>query len=125
MPWGAVRSATQLTAIDTTEQFFDEEPVQGSPIFFDDARQIHARVVLDFPASGAVDALVSVYPSIAATPDFDSEPFLRRRIPGVDGTVKSFSFVMTGVFQFRVGVMLAETGTALDSADLSYRVGRV
>lgn len=112
MAWGSETSATQLTNI-TTEQFFDEEP-QLNP------RELaHVEIEVDFPTSPTDDAIVAVYGSLDGT-NWDDTPLMEFTIDnGTDPN--QVSFVVMGIYQFRVGVRRSGTTDTLTSADMDYR----
>ena len=112
MAWGAKITATQLTAI-TTEQFFDQVPTL-SP-----REGAHCRVAVDFPATPTDDAVIAVYGSLDGT-SWSATP-LMVLVLDKDLDPNSIDFLVTGVYQFRVGVTRSGSTDTLTSADLAFR----
>ena len=112
MVWGAKISATQLTAI-TSEQFFDQAPTL-SP-----RESAHCRVAVDFPASPTDDAVIAVYGSLDGTA-WSATP-LMVLVLDKDVDPNSIDFLVTGVYQFRVGVRRSGSTDTLTSADFAFR----
>jgi hypothetical protein len=95
MAWGAKTNAAQLTAI-TTEQLFDQTPTLNQ------RESAHCRVEVDFPASPTDDAVTSVYGSLDGTA-WSATP-LMVLVLDKDVDPNSIDFIVTGVYQFRVGI---------------------
>lgn len=114
MAWGSKTSATQLTSI-TTEEFFDETPTLNP-------REIaHCEVTVDFPSSPTDNAVVSVYGTLDdSTEDWDDTPLMEFAI-GNDSDPNKVSFIISGLYKFRVGVQRDGSTDTLTSADFSYR----
>ena len=112
MAWGAKISATQLTGI-TTEQFFDQTPTLYP------RESAHCHVQADFPVSPTDDAVISVYGSLDGTA-WSATP-LMVLVLDKDVDPNSIDFLVTSVYQFRVGVKRSGATDTLTSADLSFR----
>jgi len=95
MAWGAKTTATQLTAI-TTEQFFDQAPTLNP------RESAHCQIQVDFPATPTDDAVISVYGSLDGTA-WSATP-LMVLVLDKDVDPNSIDFLVTGVYQFRVGM---------------------
>ena len=111
MAWGAKTTATQLTSI-TTEQLFDQSPTLNP------RESAHCRVEVDFPTTPTDDAVISVYGSLDGTA-WSATP-LMSLVLEKDTDPNSIDFVVTGVYQFRVGVKRSGTTDTLTSADLAF-----
>ena len=112
MAWGSKITARQLTSI-TTEQVFDQAPTLNP------RESAHCRVVVDFPASPTDDAVISVYGSLDGTA-WSATP-LMALVLDKDIDPNSIDFIVTGVYQFRVGVKRSGSTDTLASADLAFR----
>jgi hypothetical protein len=112
MAWGSKIAATQLTSI-TTEQVFDRAPTLAP------RESAHCRVAVDFPASPTDDAVISVYGSLDGTA-WSATP-LMALVLDKDVDPNSIDFIVTGVYQFRIGVKRSGTTDTLASADLAFR----
>src|ERR671911_730271 len=95
MAWGAKINATQVTAI-TTEQFFDQTPTLNP------RESAHCHIQVDFPATPTDDAVISVYGSLDGTA-WSATP-LMALVLDKDVDPNSIDFIVTGVYQFRIGV---------------------
>lgn len=112
MAWGAEDDATQLTSI-TTEQFFDDTPTLTP------GEVHHVRVEVDFPTSPTDNAIVAVYGSLDGT-NWDDTPLLEFEIDNATDP-NQVSFVVSGIYQYRVGVRRNGTTDTITSADMSRR----
>lgn len=114
MAWGAKTNATQLTNI-TTEQFFDQTPTLTP------GETLHCEVEADFPVSPTDNLVVSVYGTLdAASENWDDTPTLQFEIDnGIDPN--KVSFLISGVYKFRIGVKRSGTTDTITSADFSFR----
>jgi len=119
MAWGAKTSATQLTSISNTEQFFDQTPTLNP-------REIaHCEVEANFVTSPTDDMEVNVYATLdASTPNWDDTPIMSFVI---DNSIdpNKVSFQIMGVYKFRIGVKSTGTTDTHTSADFSYRLDGV
>lgn len=115
MAWGSKTSATQLTSITTTEQFFDETP-QLNP-----RETAHVEVEVDFQSTPTDGVVVSVYGTLDATSEsWDDEPLMQFKVD--EGTdPNKVSFLVSGVYKFRVGVAASDGADTHTSADMSFR----
>lgn len=118
MAWGADTASTQLTNV-TTEQFFSQTP-QLNP-----GELAHCQVDVNFPVSPTDDAVIAVYGTLDATAEnWDDTPILEFIIDnGTDPSAKSF--LVSGVYKFRVGVRRSGSTDTITSADMSHRVNGV
>jgi len=116
MSWSSESSATQLTGVTDTEQFFDVTP-QLNP-----GEMARVQVEANPPASPTDALVVNVYGTLDGT-NWDDEPILRREIPN-DKDPNQVSFPIIGVYQFRVGVKSSGTTDSF-TADMSYRTDGV
>ena len=112
MAWGSKIIATHPTSI-TTEQVFDQAPTLNP------RESAHYRVEVDFPASPTDDAVISVYGCLNGTAWFATA--LMALVLDKDVDPNSIDFIVTGVYQFRVGVKRSGTTDTLASADLAFR----
>ena len=115
MAWGADTASTQLTSI-TTEQFFSQTP-QLNP-----GESAQCQVTCDFPTSPTDHCLIRVYATLDdAAEVWDVSPFLESFLAN-DDDPNRVSFVVSGVYKFRVGVQRTGSTDALTSADMSHRL---
>ncbi len=114
MAWGSKTNATQLTNI-TTEQFFSETP-QLNP------RELcHCEVEYNPVASPTDNLVVSVYGTLDATSEnWDDTPLMEFEIDNAIDPNK-VSFVVMGIYKFRIGVKRSGSTDTITSADFSYR----
>lgn len=118
MAWGNKTSATQLTSI-TTEQFFDVTPPLNP------RERAHCEVEFNPPSTPTDDLVVSVYNTLdASSENWDDTPFMQFTISKAIDPNKA-SFIVEGVYKFRVGVKRSGSTDTITSADLSYRVDGV
>lgn len=115
MAWGSDIASTQLTSI-TTEQFFSQTP-QLNP-----GESAHCQVDVNFPTTPTDNALVAVYATLDdSSENWDDTPLFEFSIDnGIDPN--AVSFVVSGVYKFRVGVRRDGTTDTIPSADMSHRV---
>ena len=116
MAWGNDTAATQLTSI-TTEQFFTTIP-QLNP-----GETAHVQVEFEGQVSTPTDgAIVSVYTTLdASSEDWDELAFMSFLIDLADEGL-DVSFLVSGVYKFRVGVQRDGSTDTLVSADMNSRV---
>ena len=118
MTWGADIAAAQLTSI-TTEQFFSTTP-QLNP-----GETAHLQVTVDFPTTPTDNAIMSVYTTLDDTSeDWDEIAFMSFTIDNAEDT-SDVSFLVSGVYKFRVGVQRDGSTDTLTSADMNSRVDGV
>lgn len=118
MAWGSKTNATQLTSI-TTIQYFDVE------VALDPGETAHVQVEVNFPTTPTDDAIVSVEGTLDDTSeewDLTSYTELRTNRATDPNRV---SFLVSGIYRFRVGVRRSGTTDTLTSADLSYRLNGI
>lgn len=116
MAWDSKTNATQLTSINATEQFFSTKPT------LQPNQAAHCQVTIDFPTTPADDATVSVYATLDDT-TYDTTPYMTMRVSkATDNNI--VSFIVQGVYQFRVGVK-GTSGMTITDADMSYRIASV
>jgi hypothetical protein len=114
MAWGSDTAATQLTGI-TTEQFFDQVPTLNP------RETAHVQVSVDFPGSPTDHAIVAVYTTLDdASEVWDLIPMMEFLIENTTDPNR-ISFLVTGVYKFRVGVRRSGSTDTITSADLSLR----
>ena len=119
MAWGSKTSATQLTAITTTEKFFDQTPTLNP------YEVAHVEVEANPPATPTDDLTVSVYGTLdAATESWDETPIMQFNIDKDLADPNKASFLVSGVYKFRVGVVV-DGSTDTYVADMSYRTNGV
>jgi len=113
--WGSKTSATQLTSI-TTEQFFSETPT------IEPNQEVHCVVDADFPTTPTDHLIVSVYATLDDTAEaWDDTPITQFQIDnGTDPN--QVSFVLGGIYKFRIGVSRSGSTDTITSADFSYRI---
>lgn len=118
MAWGADTASTQLTSI-TTEVFFSQTP-QLNP-----GESAHCQVEVNFPTTPTDDAIVAVYGTLDTTSEnWDDTPLMEFTLSNaIDPNARSF--VISGVYKFRVGVRRTGTTDTLTSADMSHRVNGI
>lgn len=118
MAWASEITATQLTNI-TTEQFFSYGG--STKVTLNPCEECVIQLECNFPGSPTDHLVVSVY----ATPDdssevWDIEPFLTFVLVNTPDPNR-LSFVVSGVYAFRVGVKRTGTTDTITSADSSHR----
>ena len=117
MAWGSDTAATQLTSI-TTEQFFNQVPTLNP------RETAHVQVSVDFPSSPTDHAIVAVYTTLDDTSEvWDLIPMMEFLIENTTDPNR-ISFLVTGVYKFRVGVRSSGSTDTITSADLSLPQGR-
>jgi hypothetical protein len=118
MAWGSDTASTQLTTV-TTEQFFSQTPTLNP------GETAHCQITGN--SSGTTDNLrVSVYATLdASTEVWDTVPLYSFVIDCTDGGNNIASFVVSGVYKFRVGVQRDAGSTDSFTADMSHRVDGV
>ena len=117
MAWGSDTAATQLTGI-TTEQFFNQVPTLNP------RETAHVQVSVDFPSSPTDHLLVAVYTTLDDTSEvWDIIPMMEFLIENTTDPNR-ISFLVTGVYKFRVGVRRSGSTDTITSADLSLPQGR-
>lgn len=116
MAWGSKDTATQLTSI-TTEQFFDDKPQ------LDPGEVCHVQIGCDFPSSPTDNLIVACYATLDDT-TYDTVPFLEFEIDNATDQ-PDVSFVVQGVYQFKVGVRRNGTTDTITSADMGHRLDGV
>ena len=114
MAWGSDTAATQLSSI-TTEQFFDQVATLNP------RETAHLQVSVDFPASPTDHAIIAVYTTLDDTSEmWDLIPMMEFLIENTTDPNR-ISFLVTGVYRFRVGVRRSGSTDTITSADLSLR----
>ena len=109
----ANQTATQLTSITNTEQFFDSIPL------LDVYEGCVVQIDIDFVVSPTDDMVVSIYVRQDGT-NYDIVPFLQFTVD--KGTDPSrISFVIRDVYEFRVGVKASGATDTHTSADMDSR----
>ena len=117
MAWASEVAATQLTSI-TTEQFFS---FGGSTnVTLNPGETAHIEVDVNFPTTPTDHCNVKVYGSLDAGTDYDDTPFIQFQIDkGTDPN--QASFLVSGVYSFRVGVSRSGSTDTITSADSRHR----
>jgi hypothetical protein len=114
MAWGSDTAATQLMSI-TSEQFFNQVPTLNP------RETAHCQVSIDFPSSPTDHAIVAVYTTLDDTSEvWDLIPMREFLIENTTDPNR-ISFLVTGVYKFRVGVWRSGSTDTITSADLSLR----
>lgn len=118
MAWGSKTTSTQLTSI-TTEQFFSQTPTLNP------GETHHVEVEVNFPATPTDDAIVKVYGTLdASSENWDDTPIMQFRIDnGIDPN--KLSFLISGIYKYRIGVQRSGSTDTLTSADMAYRADGV
>ena len=116
MAWGAKdTSATLLTSIVGTEQFFNVFP-QLTP-----GELIHCEVELDSVGSPTSELRVNVYGTLDdSTENWDDTPLMSFVIANAPDPNK-VSFSMSNIYKFRIGVIREGGSDTITSADFSFR----
>lgn len=119
MAWGSDTTATQLTSIGTTEQFFS---FGGSTkITLNPGEEIHIQLAADFPASPTDQLRVAIYTTLDDTSEvWDLVPYQTFDI-GNNVDPNRISCVVGDIYAFRIGVKSSGTTDTITSADASYR----
>ena len=122
MTWGSKTSATQLTSI-TSEQFFSFGGT--SWIYLNPGESAHIIVKYNPVGSPTDHLIVAVYPTLdASTQTSDTTPYMEFTID--KGTDPNYaSFIVTGLYGFRIGVRRSGTTDTITDADCSYRTDGV
>jgi hypothetical protein len=114
MAWGSDTAATQLSSI-TTEQFFDQVPTLNP------RETAHLQISIDFPGSPTDHAIVAVYTTLDDTSEvFDLIPMMEFLLENTTDPNR-ISFLVTGIYTFRIGVRRSGSTDTITSADLSLR----
>jgi hypothetical protein len=114
MAWGSKQTATQLTNI-TTEQFFDVVP-QLNP-----RETAHCQVAVNFPGSPTDHALIAVYTTLDDSGEvWDVVPMMEFLLENTTDP-NGITFLVTGVYKFRVGVRRDGSTDTLTSAAMGIR----
>jgi hypothetical protein len=99
----------------TTEQFFNQVPTLNP------RETAHVQVSVDFPASPTDHAIIAVYTTLDDTSEvWDLIPMMEFLIENTTDPNR-ISFLVTGVYKFRVGVRRSGSTDTITSADLSLR----
>lgn len=115
MAWGSKTTATQLTTITDTEQFFDQTPTLNP------GETAHVQIDFDPVASPTDDLEVNVYGTLDdSTPSWDDVPMMSF-IMDKDTDPNTAGFIVAGVYKFRVGVAATGTTDSHTSADMAFR----
>ena len=119
MAWGSKTAATQLTGIGTTEQFFNQTPTLNP------GETAHVEVDFNPPASPTSNLQVSVYGTLdASSENWDDTPLMQFTIANSPDPNK-LSFLVSGVYKFRVGVIRSGGSNTDLVADMAYRLDGV
>lgn len=112
MAWSAKTAATTLTAI-TAEQLFDQTPTLNP------RESAHCRVEVTFPAGPVDDAVIAVYGGLDGS-SWATTPIMSL-VVDKDASPNAIDFIVSGVYQFRIGVRRSGSTTTLTSASLAFR----
>jgi hypothetical protein len=105
---------TDVSSI-TTEQFFDQVPTLNP------RETAHLQVSVDFPVSPTDHAIVTVYTTLDDSSEvWDLIPMMEFLLENA-ADPNRISFLVTGVYKFRVGVRRSGSTDTIASADLSLR----
>jgi len=116
MAWGSKVDATQLTNI-TTEQFFSFGG--SSNLSLNPGETMHVIVDFNPPGSPTDHLVVSVYGSVDGS-NYDDTAFIQFYIDKATDPNQA-SFLVSGLYNFRIGVKRSGTTDTITSADCSYR----
>ncbi len=114
--WGADTALTTQTAIDNvTEEFLGTIDLAAG-------LQAHIQLEVDNEAGSVTDDLIiSIYSTLDDTSeDFDDEPFMQFTITPSGIALERHSFVVSGIYKFRIGAL--SSGTDDYTAGGDYRV---
>lgn len=119
MAWSSKTTSTQLTSISNTEQFFSQTPTSTPRELY------HVEVDVNFVVTPTDDMIVAVYTTLdASSENWDDTPFMEFVIDkGTDPNKRSF--LITGVYKFRVGVRASGATDTHTSADMAFREDNV
>ena len=118
MAWGSKVSATQLTSI-TTEQFFS---FGGSTVIpLNPGETAKVQVTADFPTTPTDHAVVAIYGTLDDSSEtWDLVPHIEFLIDkALDPSI--VSFLVSGLYRFRIGIRRSGTTDTITDADCSYR----
>lgn len=119
MAWGSKTNSTQLTSITNTEQFFSQTPTLNP------GEVAHVQVDVDFVGSPTDNMIISVYTTLDdSSENWDDTPFMIFELDN-DTDPNAVSFLVHGVYKFRVGVKASGATDTHTSADMSHRVDGV
>ena len=119
MAWGAKDAATQLTAITTAEKFFDDL------VSLNPGETAHVEVEANPPATPTDHLKVSVYGTLDTTTEsWDETAIMSFTIDKDLADPNKASFLVSGVFKFRVGVVV-DGATDTYVADMNHRVNGI
>jgi len=109
-----VGAGAVLTGI-TTEQFFNQVPTLNP------RETAHVQVSFDFPSSPTDHAIIAVYTTLDDSSEvWDLIPMMEFLLENTTDPNR-ISFLVTGVYKFRVGVRRSGSTDTITSADLSLR----
>ena len=118
MAWSSKTTSTQLTNV-TTEQFFSQTPTLNP------GETAHIEVEYNPVATPTDNLVVAVYGTLdAATENWDETPILEFEIDNATDPNKA-SFLVSGVYKFRVGARRSGTTDTITSAEMAHRLDGV
>lgn len=118
MAWSSITNATQLTSV-TTEAFF------STLITLLPGELAHCQVDVNFPGTPTDDAIVAVYGTLDDTSEnWDDSPVMELTITN-DQDPHAVSFLVEGLYKFRVGLRRSGTTDTLTSGDMASRINGV
>lgn len=112
MAWGTEQS-TALGTVTDTEEF-------TANITLNPGESAHCEVNVDFPTTPTDNAVVSVYGSLDAGTDYDDTPLLSFEIDNATDP-NQLSFLVHGVYSFRIGVKASGATDTLTTVDVRWR----
>lgn len=119
MAWGSDTSATQLTTIGTSEQFFS---FGGSTkITLNPGEEAVIQISADFVSSPTDRLVVSIYGTLDDSSEvWDIEPVMTMLLSNALDPNR-FTIVVGNLYAFRIGTKSSGTTDTITSADASYR----
>jgi hypothetical protein len=122
MSWGNKTTATQLTSI-TTEQFFSFGG--SSYVYLNPGESAHVQVKYNPVGSPTDHLIVAVYGTLdASTQTSDVTPFMEFTVDKASDP-NYVSFIVSGLYGFRIGVRRSGTTDTITDADCAYRLDGV
>ena len=120
---GCHKAGEVRQALDLLDEVLDRVERTGKRWFetLNPRETAHVQVSIDFPGSPTDHAIVAVYTTLDDTSEvFDLIPMMEFLIENTTDPNR-ISFLVTGVYKFRVGVRRSGSTDTITSADLSLR----
>lgn len=115
MGWSNKIASSQLTDI-TTEEFFSQTPTLNP------GESAQIEIEYDPVGSPTDNLVVSVYPTLDSSGEsWDETPIFSFEIANAPDPNKA-SFIVAGIYKFRVGVKRSGTTDTITSADMNHRL---